>query len=259
MIRTPANIKASELVGRLHDALDEAGYRGHNLKRFLVRIVFCLFADDTGIFERRDIFFDFIVERTGEDGADLGPWLAQLFQVLDTPETERAATLDEDLNRFPYVNGELFRGPLRIPSFDSAMRQALLDACLFDWSNISPAIFGALFQSVMDAAERRAQGAHYTTEKNILKVIEPLFMDDLRAEIDRLKSRRDTRRVAGSEKVPRKTGTDAILRPGMRLWKLSHYRVPGIAPAGNRGAEGNLSEIPRRQAIRGLRIRPVDG
>ncbi len=190
----PANIAAAELVGRLHDALDAAGYRGHDLERFLVRIVFCLFADDTGIFEPRDIFLDLIEERTSEDGSDTGSRLAELFQVLDTPEAERQKTLDEDLARFPYVNGALFDGPLRIPSFDAAMRAALLDACRFDWSNISPAIFGALFQSVMDPKERRAKGAHYTTEKNILKVIEPLFLDDLRAEFARLKGRRDSRR-----------------------------------------------------------------
>ena len=190
----PANIAAAELVGRLHDALDAAGYRGHDLERFLVRIVFCLFADDTGIFEPRDIFLDLIEERTSEDGSDTGSRLAELFQVLDTPEAERQKTLDEDLVRFPYVNGALFDGPLRIPSFDAAMRAALLDACRFDWSNISPAIFGALFQSVMDPKERRAKGAHYTTEKNILKVIEPLFLDDLRTEFGRLKARRSSRR-----------------------------------------------------------------
>ena len=190
----PANIAAAELVGRLHDALDAAGYCGHDLERFLVRIVFCLFADDTGIFEPRDIFLDLIEERTSEDGSDTGSRLAELFQVLDTPETERQKTLDEDLARFPYVNGALFDGPLRIPSFDAAMRAALLDACRFDWSNISPAIFGALFQSVMDPKERRAKGAHYTTEKNILKVIEPLFLDDLRTEFGRLKARRSSRR-----------------------------------------------------------------
>ena len=190
----PANIAAAELVGRLHDALDAAGYRGHDLERFLVRIVFCLFADDTGIFEPRDIFLDLIEERTSEDGSDTGSRLAEFFQVLDTPEAERQKTLDEDLVRFPYVNGALFDGPLRIPSFDAAMRAALLDACRFDWSNISPAIFGALFQSVMDRKERRAMGAHYTTEKNILKVIEPLFLDDLRTEFGRLKARRSSRR-----------------------------------------------------------------
>ena len=192
----PANIEAAELVGRLHDALADAGHSGHDLERFLVRVVFCMFADDTGVFEPRDIFLDFIETRTGEDGADLGPWLAQLFEILDTPEDNRPATLDEDLARFPYINGDLFEGHLRTFSFDAGMRGALLDACRFDWSNISPAIFGALFQSVMDPAERRAQGAHYTTEKNILKVIEPLFMDDLRAEFDRLRARRGRGRLA---------------------------------------------------------------
>ena len=209
----PANVKAAELVGRLHDALHEAGYRGHDLERFLVRIVFCLFADDTGIFEPRDIFLDFLEARTGEDGADLGLWLSQLFQVLDTPESERQRTLDEDLARFPYVNGELFDGPLRIPAFDAAMRGALLDACRFDWSEISPAIFGALFQSVMDPAERRAQGAHYTTEKNILKVIEPLFMDDLRAEFARLMSRKDSRRLAELRRFQERLGGMTFFDP----------------------------------------------
>ena len=202
----PANIEAAELVGRLHDALADAGHRGHDLERFLVRVVFCMFADDTGVFEPRDIFLDFIETRTSEDGADLGPWLAQLFEVLDTSEGARAATLDEDLARFPYVNGDLFKGHLRTFSFDTAMRGALLDACRFDWSNISPAIFGALFQSVMDPAERRAQGAHYTTEKNILKVIEPLFMDDLRAEFERLRARRGRGRVAALRRFQSKLG-----------------------------------------------------
>ena len=191
----PVNIEASERVGQLHDALAASGYTGHDLEQFLVRIVFCLFADDTGIFEPRDIFFDFLENRTQKDGSDLGGWLAQLFQVLNTPEDHRSTTLDEDLNRFPYINGDLFRDPLLIPSFNSEMRQRLIDACTFDWSSISPAIFGSLFQSVMDKDERRAQGAHYTTEKNILKVIEPLFLDALRAEFHHLKSRRDSRRI----------------------------------------------------------------
>ena len=209
----PANIEAAELVGRLHDALADAGHRGHDLERFLVRIVFCMFADDTGVFEPRDIFLDFIETRTSEDGADLGPWLAQMFEVLDTPEDKRPVTLDEDLARFSYVNGDLFKGHLRTFSFDASMHRALLDACRFDWSNISPAIFGALFQSVMDPVARRAQGAHYTTEKNILKVIEPLFMDDLRAEFDRLKARKDRRRVAELRKFQLKLGQMTFFDP----------------------------------------------
>ena len=191
----PVNIQASERVGQLHDALADSGYTGHDLEQFLVRIVFCFFADDTGIFEPRDIFLDLLENRTREDGSDLGGLLSLLFQVLNTPLDDRQRNLDEDLARFPYVNGELFREPLRIPSFDSEMRQRLIDACHFNWSDISPAIFGSLFQSVMDSDERRAQGAHYTTEKNILKVIEPLFLDELRAEFQRLRERRDNRRL----------------------------------------------------------------
>lgn len=190
----PVNVKASELVAKVHDALEAAGYRGHDLERFLVRIVFCFFADDTGIFEPRDLFLDLLENRTRPDGSDLGGWLTQLFQVLDTPETDRLTTLDEDLARFPYINGDLFKTPLRIPSFTSAMRRELIEACRFDWSVISPAIFGSLFQSVMNREERRQHGAHYTTEKNILKVIHPLFLDELRAEFERIKARKDNRR-----------------------------------------------------------------
>ena len=209
----PVNITAAELVGSLHDQLAEAGHGGPDLERFLVRVVFCLFADDTGVFEPRDSFTEFIETRTSEDGADLGPWLAQLFQVLDTPVPRRATTLDEDLARFPYINGQLFEGPLQVVSFTAAMRSALLDACRFDWSQVSPAIFGALFQSVMDPAQRRKQGAHYTTEKNILKVIEPLFMDDLRAEFVRLKSRKDSRRRSELERFQRKLGSLTFFDP----------------------------------------------
>ena len=202
----PVNIAAAELVGKLHDALNSVGYREENLERFLVRFVFCLFADDTGIFDTRDIFSDFIESRTSEDGSNLGALLTELFQVLDTPENERITTRDEDLARFPFINGRLFEGSLRIPAFNAAMRDLVLEACNFDWSDISPAIFGALFQSVMDPVERRATGAHYTTEKNILKVIEPLFMDDLRAEFERLRSRKDSRRVHELRRFQTKLG-----------------------------------------------------
>ena len=209
----PVNIEVSELIARLHDALKASGYDGYDLELFLVRTVFCLFADDTGIFEPRDIFLQFIEERTAADGADLGPWMARLFQVLNTPSDRRSRALDEDLARFPHVNGELFAEALRIPDFDAAMRQALLDAGRFDWTAISPAIFGALFQSVMEPADRRAQGAHYTTEKNILKVIEPLFLDDLRGEFQRLQSRRDGRAVADLRKFQDKLGTLRLFDP----------------------------------------------
>ena len=209
----PVNVEASESMGRLHDALQASGYLGHDLEVFLVRVVFCLFADDTGIFEPRDIFGELLETRTREDGSDLGPCLARLFQVLNTPVDQRQAKLDEDLARFPYVNGDLFAARLTIPDFDAAMRAALIDACRFDWAAISPAIFGALFQSVMEPAERRAQGAHYTTEKNILKVIEPLFLDDLRAEFNRLRARKDSRRRAELRAFQKRLGEMKFFDP----------------------------------------------
>ena len=190
----PVNIEASELMGTLHDALKAAGYEGHNLERFLVRLLFCLFSDDTGIFEPRDTFFALITQRTNPDGSDTGLWLSQLFQVLNTPLERRQHSLDEDLSQFPYINGDLFQEQLTFPPFNASMRGLLLDALDFSWDAISPAIFGSLFQSVMDKKERRSQGSHYTTEKNILKVIEPLFLDDLRIEFGRLKDRRDSGR-----------------------------------------------------------------
>jgi hypothetical protein len=189
----PANIIASELMAKLHDALKDSGYVGHDLERFLVRLLFCLFADDTGIFPR-DSFETLIRERTAEDGSDLGLWLAQLWDVLDRDRPLRQRALDEDLQQFDYINGQLFSERLPIASFDKAMRERLLEACGFAWDTISPAIFGSLFQAVMKPVERRKKGAHYTTERNIMKVIQPLFLDDLRAEFERLKARRDTRR-----------------------------------------------------------------
>lgn len=189
----PVNVAAAELVGKLYDALEASGFTGHDLERFLVRIVFCLFADDTGVFEPRNLFLDFIEQRSAEDGGDLGGKLSELFQTLNTPEDARFNNLDEDLAAFPYVNGELFAGATRIPHFNREMRDALLEAARFDWSPISPAIFGSLFQSVMEPTERRAQGAHYTTEKNILKVIGPLFMDDLWSEFRTIQRRRQNK------------------------------------------------------------------
>jgi len=192
----PVNIQASELMGKLHDTLQASGYRGHELEQFLVRVLFCLFADDTGIFEPRDIFLALLEERTQEDGSDTGLWIGKLFEVLNTPENARQTTLDEDLKRFPNVNGALFKERLQPPAFDAQMRKVLLEACRFSWDAISPAIFGALFQAVMEPEERRAQGAHYTTEKNILKVIRPLFLDDLWAEFDRIRARQTGRKAA---------------------------------------------------------------
>ncbi|MFN3457719.1 MAG: DNA methyltransferase [Novosphingobium sp.] len=186
-------IKAAELMGKLHDALEASGYTGHDLEQLLVRLLFCLFADNTGIFQPKDIFLQLLENDTKTDGSDTGNVLSELFDILDTPEGQRLAGTSAELDAFPYVNGALFRGRLRIPKFDGAMRELLLDACRHDWSGVSPAIFGSLFQSVMSPKERRAKGAHYTTEANILKVIGPLFLDDLKAELASIIARRTGR------------------------------------------------------------------
>ncbi|MEA3451616.1 MAG: DNA methyltransferase, partial [Bacteroidota bacterium] len=182
----PINIKAAEKMGKLHDLLKEIGYEGHELEIYLVRLLFMLFADDTGIFEK-DILWDFIENHTNEDGSDLAPKIAQLFQVLDTPNEKRLKNLDEIYSQFPYVNGKLFEENLRLAAFDSKMRKILLESCAMDWSLISPAIFGSLFQSIMDKNERRNLGAHYTSEKNIMKLIKPLFLDELWEEFHKIK------------------------------------------------------------------------
>jgi len=174
----PVNIEAAYHMGILHDALKEAGYTGRDLEIYLVRLLFCLFADDTGIFER-NIFLDYLEQKTNSDGTDLGMHLAQLFQVLNTPNGNRQKTLDESLAAFPYINGHLFEQQLPFASFNSKMRTTLMQCSALDWNKISPAIFGSMFQSVMNETERRNLGAHYTSEKNILKLIKPLFLDTL--------------------------------------------------------------------------------
>ncbi len=183
----PVNIKAAELMGKLHDALKAIGYDGHALEHYLVRLLFCLFAEDTGIFELQQ-FQEYIRDKTAEDGSDLAPHLAQLFEVLNTAPNKRLKNLDEHLANFAYVNGKLFAEHLPTASFDAKMRNQLLDCCALNWSRVSPAIFGSLFQSVMDDKLRRNLGAHYTSEANILKLIKPLFLDELRAEFERYKN-----------------------------------------------------------------------
>ena len=196
----PVNIKAAQKLAELHDALKDVGYEGHELEVYLVRILFCLFADDTGIFMPRSAFEDFIRVRTSEDGSDLAPRINQIFQTLNTPPEKRLKNLDDQIAAFPYVNGRLFEEYLPQASFDKAMRETLLDCCELDWGGISPAIFGSLFQGIMDAGMRRNLGAHYTSEKNIQKVIGPLFMDDLWAEFERIKTQKG-KLVAFHEKL----------------------------------------------------------
>ena len=174
-----ASIRAARVMADLYEALDGSGYSDHEASIFLIRTLFCLYGDDAGLWER-DLFTEFLETRTREDGSDLGAQLALLYQTLKTPMECRQSTLDELTARFPYINGGIFEEQLNIPSFSSAMRDELMRACAFDWSGISPAVFGSLFQAVKSPEARRELGEHYTSETNILKTLGPLFLDELR-------------------------------------------------------------------------------
>jgi len=182
------NVKAAEKMARLHNGLKGFGYEGHNLEVYLVRLLFCMFADDTGIFTK-DSFYNYI-EQSNDDGSDLSFRIFNLFDILNTDEETRKKRphLADTYNQYRYINGALFESPLPPAEFDSKMRSTLLDCINFDWSEISPAIFGAMFQGVMDEKQRREMGAHYTSEENILRLINPLFMDELWDEFDRVKT-----------------------------------------------------------------------
>ena len=190
--KKPLIVKGARQIGKTESIRNFAknNYKQHDLELFLVRVLFCLFADDTGIFKNED--FKYLIEdKTKEDGSDTGIWLHQLFEVLDTKIEERQTNLDETLKEFPYINGSLFENAVKIPSFDKEMRSALLECCYFDWSNISPAVFGSLFQCVADKEKRRSFGEHYTSEKNIMKTISALFLDELREEFEKVKTNKN--------------------------------------------------------------------
>lgn len=174
-----ASIKAAKLMASLYEALEGSGYDDHEASVFLVRTLFALYADDAGVWDR-DLFLEFLETRTAPDGSDLGPQLSLLYQVMGREPSRRQSKLDELIARFPYVNGGIFEEAVSIPSFDADMRARLIAAAMFNWSAISPAIFGSLFQAVKDKVARRELGEHYTTETNIMKVIGPMFLDDLR-------------------------------------------------------------------------------
>lgn len=183
-----ANIEAAELLADLHDTLEAGGYPDHDLERFMVRLLFCMFAEDTGLFGQPDAFRLYIENSTRADGSDLGLHLGGYFEILNTPRENRQQNLDEQLAELPYVNGELFEQRLPSADFNRDMRNRLLGCCRFRWTKISPAVFGSLFQAIMEAPERRQIGGHYTSERDIMKLIRSLFLDDLRAEFERAKN-----------------------------------------------------------------------
>ncbi|MDI9497677.1 MAG: N-6 DNA methylase [Bacillota bacterium] len=180
------NTEASYKLARVHDILKELGYEEHDIGIYLVRLLFCYFAEDTGIFEARS--FERLLQNSKPDGSDLAERLSTLFYVLNTRENMRPQNLPEEYRHFRYINGDIFNQPVSPIWFTPQIREALIDCCAFDWSSISPAIFGAMFQGVMDPERRRELGAHYTSTENIMRVIEPLFLNQLWDEFERAKA-----------------------------------------------------------------------
>ncbi|MFC7500621.1 DNA methyltransferase, partial [Nocardioides sp. GCM10030258] len=188
--------RASKLMAQMYAAV-EKGYapgsdpkkRDHEISVSLARVLFLLFGDDTEMWKDSsgeplpDLFQDFIKDDTERDGSDIAARLNALFRALNTSPGDRAG-LAPELAAFPYVNGGIFDETITLPDLDNDFRKAILDASAVDWSTISPAIFGSMFQSVRDAQTRRELGEHYTSEENILKTLNPLFLDELRTEFD---------------------------------------------------------------------------
>jgi hypothetical protein len=197
-----ASIAASKIMARLYEAMlgadsdveigedapidpEDEDAQVERVSRFLTRILFLLYGDDAGLW-REDLFYEYVLNYTKEDGSDLGPQLHALFEVLNTAEGRRHAKLDPMLAQFRHVNGNLFTKDNPLEYFDFTMREALLAACRFRWTRISPAVFGSMFQLVKSKEARRESGEHYTSETDILKTLGPMFLDELRNEADRL-------------------------------------------------------------------------
>lgn len=196
----PADVKACEKMGKLYDVIRAQNHYEkenlHDLNVFLTRLLFCFFAEDTGIFPIKGQLTDAIESLTQADGSDMASFFERLFWILDCEEGRAARNLETPkLAAFPYVNGGLFREKIRIPKFNTKARNILLECGRLEWKEISPVIFGSMFQAVMDPEARRELGAHYTSEKNIFKVIGPLFLDDLKMELEKLLADKSTHRI----------------------------------------------------------------
>ncbi|MBG6059773.1 hypothetical protein RCH16_003179 [Cryobacterium sp. MP_M5] len=200
------NGKAVKLMGQLYTEISGDHFSDHETSVFMTRTLFLLFGDDTGLWPRG--LFQDLLEHSREDGDSLGGTLDTLFTTLNRPEKMRSPRLSEDIQPFPYVNGGLFSEHIEIPPFDASMRQALIACSQFDWGAISPAVFGSMFQVVKSRLERRALGEHYTSETNILKTINPLFMDGLRAQFVRAHGNVDKLRT-----LQKQLGTMTFLDP----------------------------------------------
>jgi len=192
----PADVKAAEKMAKLFDEIkkdnsDDSPEFIHGLNVFLSRLLFCFFAEDTHIFEDAQ-FTNAISSHTQTDGSDLNNYLDKLFEVLNTPEKDRQ-DLPAYLNAFPYVNGDLFGQRLQVPTFNRRSRQAIIDNGELDWSVINPDIFGSMMQAVITTEHRGGLGMHYTSVPNIMKVIEPLFLNNLKEAFEKSKGNQKKR------------------------------------------------------------------
>lgn len=183
----PADVKAAERMGKLYDEIKKDNTTDteeevHNLNVFLTRILFCFFAEDTNIFEKSQ-FTHSLINHTQDDGSDLHTHFERLFQVMNTPDNNRG-NIPSFLNSFPYVNGGLFRNQHNIPQFSRKSRTAIIESGELDWSSINPDIFGSMIQAVITPEHRGGLGMHYTSVPNIMKVIEPLFLNDFYEEFE---------------------------------------------------------------------------
>jgi hypothetical protein len=201
------NARAAEMMGELYDSILSQGYPQEQIGRYMVRLLFCLYADDSSLFPQRDVFRE-IIDDTREEGAGVGLWIQHVFEILNTEEDSRQQSSHMPLESLPYVGGELFSERLQTAEFNSDSRDILLRCCALDWNGVSPAVFGSMFQCIMDPELRRGLGAHYTSEENILKVLNGLFLDDLRSELDRIG--RNIRRL---EDLHRRLGEIRVFDP----------------------------------------------
>lgn len=216
-----ASQEAVKLMGALYEAIladaeadlpegaeeaDDEDEASEQASVLLTRLLFLMAGDDNGLW-RRGLFTNFVRTRTVPDGSDLGAQLTALFDVLNTPERKRSRHLEPELAEFPYVNGGVFGEREPVQFFTKPIRDALLACCDFNWRRISPAIFGSLFQAIKSREARRGDGEHYTSETDILRTLEPLFLNDLRARLDR------TNTVAGLRAFWAELGTYRYLDP----------------------------------------------
>lgn len=189
-LESAADIKAAEKMAKIYDEIyynnkSFANEYNHDLNQFLTRLLFCLFAEDTGIFPSENIFTKALADHTDEDGHNLKLFFQRLFDVLDESDIKKKQSFPSYLKNFPYVNGQLFTKQIHIPELTSKVRKLIIECGELNWKEINPDIFGSMFQAVKVAEVRSGLGQHYTSVPNIMKVINPLFMDNLREEFDK--------------------------------------------------------------------------